>query len=115
MAAGRASASPLRPEPHGWWAESPELDGRSLAGGATKKVRRLVEDGVPLVGASGAGDPGDGFDAERFASVSGPAELIRRTDNAVLAEAEVDAERATRSDKKHDGATAVLVTHLDAR
>lgn len=41
----------------------------------------------------------------------GPGELIHRTRNAELAE--TDAERATRRGKKHDDATAVLITGLD--
>jgi hypothetical protein len=41
----------------------------------------------------------------------GPGELIRRTRRAELAE--TDAERATRRGKKHDDATAVLITGLD--
>ena len=40
----------------------------------------------------------------------GPTELIRRTRDAELAE--TDSERATRRGKKHDDATAVLVTRL---
>ena len=40
----------------------------------------------------------------------GPGELIRRTRNADLAE--TDAERGTRRGKKHDDATAVLLTRL---
>jgi hypothetical protein len=43
--------------------------------------------------------------------LDGPEELIRRTRRAELAE--TDAERAQRRGKKHDDATAVLVTHLD--
>lgn len=41
----------------------------------------------------------------------GPGELIRRTRKAELAE--TDTERATRRGKKHDDATAVLMTELD--
>ena len=41
---------------------------------------------------------------------NGPGELIRRTRNADLAE--TDAERGTRRGKKHDDATAVLLTRL---
>jgi hypothetical protein len=43
----------------------------------------------------------------------GPAELIRRTRQAERAETE--AERAGRRGKKHDDATAVLMTHFDER
>jgi hypothetical protein len=44
-------------------------------------------------------------------TVAGPEELIRRTRQAELAE--THAERANKRGKKHDDATAVLVTHLD--
>ena len=43
----------------------------------------------------------------------GPAELIRRTRHPELAETE--GERAGRRGKKHDDATAVLVSHFDER
>jgi hypothetical protein len=43
-------------------------------------------------------------------ATDGPDELIRRTRRAE--HAETDAERATRRGKKHDDATAVLVTHI---
>ena len=44
-------------------------------------------------------------------TADGPEELIRRTRHAEVAE--TDAERAGRRGKKHDDATAVLITHLD--
>jgi hypothetical protein len=44
-------------------------------------------------------------------SLKGPEELIRLTRHAELAES--DRERAGRRGKRHDDATAVLVTHLD--
>lgn len=43
-------------------------------------------------------------------ATDGPDELIQRTRQAELAE--TDPERATRRGKKHDDATAVLVTHI---
>ena len=33
-------------EPQGWWAESPDIDGWSVAGETYDEVRRLAEDGV---------------------------------------------------------------------
>ena len=33
-------------EPAGWWAESPDADGWSAAGGSYAEVRRLAEEGV---------------------------------------------------------------------
>ena len=44
-------------------------------------------------------------------STEGPEELIRRTRQSELAE--TNAERAGRRGKRHDDATAVLITHLD--
>jgi predicted RNase H-like HicB family nuclease len=32
--------------PHGWWAESPDLEGWSAAGDSYEEVRRLAEEGV---------------------------------------------------------------------
>ena len=32
--------------PHGWWAESPQLDGWSAAGESLEEVQRLAEEGV---------------------------------------------------------------------
>jgi hypothetical protein len=45
-------------------------------------------------------------------TTGGPEELIYRTRQAELAE--TDDEQATRRGKKHDDATAVLVTHINA-
>jgi predicted RNase H-like HicB family nuclease len=57
-------------EPQGWWAESPDLRDWSVAAMSYKDLRRLAEDGVPFALASAAEDRGEGFDEERFASVS---------------------------------------------
>ena len=57
-------------EPQGWWAESPEIDGWSVAGETYEEVRQLVEDGVSFALASAAEDGGEAFDEERFASVT---------------------------------------------
>jgi predicted RNase H-like HicB family nuclease len=53
-------------EPRGWWAESPEIDGWSLAGETYEEVRRLAEDGVPFALASEAEERGEGFDEQHF-------------------------------------------------
>jgi predicted RNase H-like HicB family nuclease len=57
-------------EPEGWWAESPDIDGWTVAGESYEDVRRLVEDGVPFALASAAEDRGEAFDEARFATVS---------------------------------------------
>lgn len=36
-------------EPDGWWAESPDIDGWSAAGGTYDEVRALAVEGVPFV------------------------------------------------------------------
>lgn len=33
-------------EPDGWWAESPDIDGWSVAGGSYVEIRRLAVEGV---------------------------------------------------------------------
>jgi len=35
-------------EPDGWWAESPDIDGWSAAGGTFAEVRQLAQEGVPF-------------------------------------------------------------------
>jgi predicted RNase H-like HicB family nuclease len=35
-------------EPEGWWAESPDVEGWSAAGGSYEEVRQLVEEGIPF-------------------------------------------------------------------
>ena len=57
-------------EPQGWWAESPDIGGWSVAGETYEDVRRLAEDGVSFALASAAEDRGETFDEERFSSVS---------------------------------------------
>jgi predicted RNase H-like HicB family nuclease len=57
-------------EPQGWWAESPDIDGWSVAGATYEEVRRLAEDGVSFALASAAEDRGQSFDEDRFASMS---------------------------------------------
>lgn len=56
--------------PQGWWAESPDIDGWSVAGETYEEARQLAEDGVSFALASAAEDRGEVFDEERFASVS---------------------------------------------
>ena len=57
-------------EPRGWWAESLDIDGWSVAGETYEEVRRLAEDGVPYALASAGEECGERFDEERFACVS---------------------------------------------
>ena len=57
-------------EPQGWWAESCDIDGWSVAGDSYEEVCQLAEDGVSFALASAAEDRGEVFDEERFASVS---------------------------------------------
>jgi predicted RNase H-like HicB family nuclease len=35
-------------EPDGWWAESPDIDGWSAAGGTYTEVVKLAEEGAPF-------------------------------------------------------------------
>jgi predicted RNase H-like HicB family nuclease len=53
-----------------WWAESPDIDGWSVAGESHEEVRRLAEDGVSFALASNAEDRGEVFDEQGVASVS---------------------------------------------
>jgi predicted RNase H-like HicB family nuclease len=57
-------------EPQGWWAESPDIAGWSVAGETYDEVRRLAADGVSFALASAAEDCGEVFDEERFGSVT---------------------------------------------
>ena len=57
-------------EPQGWWAESPDIEGWTVAGDSYDEVRRLVEDGVTFALASTAEDRGEDFDEERFDRVT---------------------------------------------
>jgi predicted RNase H-like HicB family nuclease len=54
-------------ESQGWWAESPDVDGWSVAGETYEEVRRLVEDGVTFALASAAEERGEAFDEDQFA------------------------------------------------
>lgn len=56
-------------ESDGWWAESPDIDGWTVAGETFEQVRELVGDGVSFALASGAEDRGEEFDEARFAEV----------------------------------------------
>jgi predicted RNase H-like HicB family nuclease len=57
-------------EPDGWWAESPEIEGWTVAGDSYEEVRRLVEDGVTFALAAQAESRGEGFDESRFLSAT---------------------------------------------
>jgi predicted RNase H-like HicB family nuclease len=57
-------------EDQGWWAESPDVEGWTVAGDTYEEVRRLVEDGVTFALASAAEDRGEEFDEARFADVA---------------------------------------------
>ena len=57
-------------EPEGWWAESPDIDGWTIAGETFEQLRALVEDGVPFALASAAEDRGEDFDESSFAGVT---------------------------------------------
>jgi hypothetical protein len=59
-------------EPGGWWAESPELDGWTVAG---EEVGQLVDDGVTFALAGAAVDRGERFDEARLADVSAPPDV----------------------------------------
>jgi predicted RNase H-like HicB family nuclease len=54
-------------EPEGWWAESPDIEGWTVAGESFEQVRQLVEDGVSFALASAAEDRGESFDEACFA------------------------------------------------
>ena len=50
----------------GWWAESPDLDGWTVAGDTFEQVHELVDDGVRFALASDA----EGFDEDSFRDVA---------------------------------------------
>ena len=52
-----------------WWAESPDIDGWTVAGQTYGDVHRLVQDGVSFALASQVNDARGGFDELRFSSV----------------------------------------------
>lgn len=56
-------------EPEGWWAESPDIEGWTVAAETFEPVRQLAEDGVSFALASAAEDRGEGFDESRYAAV----------------------------------------------
>ena len=57
-------------EPQGWWAESPDIDGWTVAGESYEQVRQLVEDGVSFALAGAAEDRGAGFDESQLGDVA---------------------------------------------
>jgi predicted RNase H-like HicB family nuclease len=69
-----ASAATVRilyhQEPQGWWAESPDIKGWSVAGETYEDVRQLAEDGATFALASAADERGELFDEERYAGVA---------------------------------------------
>ena len=56
-------------EPEGWWAESPDIEGWTVAGETYEAVRQLVDDGVTFALASAAEENGGNFDEPRFADL----------------------------------------------
>jgi predicted RNase H-like HicB family nuclease len=57
-------------ELEGWWAESPDIDGWTVAGDSYDEVRHLVIDGITFALAGAAEERGDAFDEARFAGVT---------------------------------------------
>lgn len=57
-------------EPQSWWAESPDIEGWTVAGDSYEEVRRLVEDGVSFALAGAAEDRGEDSDASQFTDVA---------------------------------------------
>ena len=57
-------------EPQRWWAESPDVEGWTVAGESYDEVRQLVADGVTFALAAAAEERGEGFDESRFAEVT---------------------------------------------
>jgi predicted RNase H-like HicB family nuclease len=57
-------------EPDGWWAESPDVDGWTVAGETYEEVRGLVNDGITFALAAAAEDRGEPFDETRFAGAA---------------------------------------------
>ena len=70
MAPARTVRVLYHEEPQGWWTESPDINGWSVAGEAYEEVRRLAEDGISFALASAAEDREHTFDEHRFALVS---------------------------------------------
>lgn len=57
-------------EPDGWWAESPDIAGWTVAGETYEEVRALVNDGITFALASAAEDRGEPFDESRYAGTA---------------------------------------------
>lgn len=57
-------------EAAGWWAESPDIDGWTVAGDTFEQVRELVDDGVRFTLAAAAEENGEGFDEGRFTDLA---------------------------------------------
>jgi predicted RNase H-like HicB family nuclease len=57
-------------EPEGWWAESPDIEGWTVAGESYDEVRQLAEDGVSFALAAVAEEHGESFDEVQFADVT---------------------------------------------
>ena len=57
-------------EAAGWWAESPDVDGWTVAGDTFEQVRELVDGGVRFALAAAAEEGGDTFDERRFTDVA---------------------------------------------
>jgi len=57
-------------EADGWWAESPDITGWTIAGETFEQVRELAEEGASFALAGAAEDRGETFDEARFADVS---------------------------------------------
>jgi predicted RNase H-like HicB family nuclease len=57
-------------EPDGWWAESPDIEGWTVAGETYEAVRALVNDGITFALASAAEHRGKPFDESRFTGAS---------------------------------------------
>lgn len=56
-------------DPPGWSAESPDIEGWTVAGETYDEVRALVEEGVAFALACSAEERGNAFDESRFAAV----------------------------------------------
>lgn len=57
-------------EAAGWWAESPDVDGWTVAGDTFEQVRELADDGVRFALAAAAEDRGETFDEDGLRHVA---------------------------------------------
>ena len=57
-------------EADGWWVESHDIEGWTVAGETYKQVKGLVEDRVSFALAAAAEDRGESFDDSRFARIA---------------------------------------------